>query len=270
MDLGIVQTTVLALLQGITEFLPISSSAHLLLPSLLLGWPDQGLSFDVALHVGSLSAVIFFFRQDLLSLTVAWIQSITARRVSTESRLAWLLILATIPTGVAGFLLNDYVENYARAIGVVATTSIVFGFLLYWSDISGKKQSDEYTLTWRGALIIGFSQILALIPGTSRSGITMTAGLFCGLTREASARFSFLLSIPIIIASGLLKGTELAASGLQSSEIDMLLYSMVLSGLVAYACIHFFLQIIGKLGYLPFVIYRIILGLLLFGILFTG
>lgn len=270
MEIGFAQTTILALIQGITEFLPISSSAHLLLPSLLFGWPDQGLSFDVALHVGSLCAVIIFFRRDLLNLAVAWIHSLTARRVSTESRLAWLLILATIPAGLAGLVLNDYVENYARAIGVVATSSIVFGVLLYWADRSGNKQSDENMLTWRGALVIGIAQILALVPGTSRSGITMMAGLFCGLTREASSRFSFLLSIPIIVASGLLKGAELAASGLQSTELGMLLYATILSGLVAYACIHFFLQMIGRLGFLPFVIYRVILGFLLFGILFAG
>lgn len=270
MDNGILQTTILAFIQGVTEFLPISSSAHLLLPSLLLGWPDQGLTFDVAVHAGSLTAVIIYFRLDLMRLTRAWLGSVISRSFSTDSRLAWLLLLATIPAGLAGLLLNDYVENYARAIGVIAFTSIVFGGLLYWSDLRGKKQSDIDTLTWRGAIIIGCAQMLALIPGTSRSGVTMMAALFCNLTREAAARFSFLLSIPIIFATGILKTVELAGSSLPLSGWLTLLYAIVVSGSVAYACIHYFLRLIGRIGFLPFVIYRILLGLFLFGVLVTG
>lgn len=270
MEYGLLQTTVLAFIQGVTEFLPISSSAHLLLPSLLFGWPDQGLNFDVAVHVGSLAAVILYFRKDLLRLVSAWIFSLRTRSVSTDSRLAWLLILATIPAGTAGILFNDYVENYARALGVIATTSILFGALLYWADLRGSKQADVDRLTWRGALAIGAAQMLALIPGTSRSGVTMMAALFCGLTREAAARFSFLLSIPIILATGLLKGVEMASGNLATTDWGMLVYAILLSGLVAYTCIHFFLRLIGRLGYLPFVVYRIFLGLILFGILFAG
>lgn len=259
----------LAFIQGVTEFLPISSSAHLLLPSLLFDWPDQGLNFDVAVHVGSLGAVILYFWQDLMRLALAWMQSLLTRSASTESRLAWLLILASMPAGVAGILFNDYVENYARALGVIATTSILFGALLYWADLRGSKQAHVDMLTWRGALAIGCAQMLALIPGTSRSGVTMMAALFCGLTREAAARFSFLLSIPIILATGLLKGVAMASGDLASTDWGMLLYAIVLSGLVAYACIHYFLRLISKMGYLPFVIYRVFLGMLLFGILFT-
>lgn len=270
MDFGILQTTVLAIIQGVTEFLPISSSAHLLLPTLLLGWPDQGLKFDVAVHVGSLSAVIIYFWQDLQRLLKAWLLSVVTRTASTESRLAWLLLLASIPAGIAGLAFDNLVEDYARAVGVIATTSILFGGLLYWADIRGSKNTDVDMLTWRSALLIGCAQMLALIPGTSRSGVTMMAALMCGLTREAAARFSFLLSIPIILATGLLKGTELAATSLTTADWWMLIYAIVLSGLVAYACIHFFLKMIERIGFLPFVIYRIVLGLVLFGILFAG
>jgi len=269
-DFGIIQITVLAIIQGVTEFLPISSSAHLLLPSLLFGWPDQGLTFDVALHMGSLSAVIIYFRQDLLRLTAAWAGSVLTRTASSDSRLAWLLILATIPAGLAGILLGDYVEDYARALGVIASTSVLFGVLLYWADLRGKKIAGVEMLTWRGAMLIGFAQVLALIPGTSRSGVTMMAALFCNLTREAAARFSFLLSIPIILATGGLKAVELAAGNMSATAGLTLLYAMAVSGLVAYACIHYFLQLIGKIGFLPFIVYRILLGLFLFGMLLAG
>lgn len=270
MDLGIVQITILAVIQGFTEFLPISSSGHLILPSLLLAWKDQGLTFDVAVHVGSLLAVIYYFRQDLRVLIMAWLRSLATRTNSAESKLAWLIVLATIPAGVAGLLLNGYVETYARAIMVIATTSIIFAALLYCSDAIGSKNTDLSTLTWRSALMIGFAQMLALIPGTSRSGVTMTAALFCNLTRTAAARFSFLLSIPIIMATGLLKGIELAAQGGASIEWIVLLYAALVSGVVAYGCIHYFLALIDRIGFLPFVIYRLVLGALLFGVQFAG
>lgn len=265
-----VQITVLAIIQGLTEFLPISSSGHLILPSLLFGWPDQGLTFDVAVHVGSLGAVIFYFRHDISILVLAWLRSLVTRVNTAESRLAWLIILATLPAGVAGLILNDYVETYTRALAVIAATSIIFAILLFWADASGTRDADLKALTWRGALVIGCAQILSLIPGTSRSGVTMTAALFCNLTRTAAARFSFLLSIPIIMATGLLKGVELASSPDASIQWFGLLYGVVLSGLVAYACIHYFLQLIDKIGFLPFVIYRIALGILLFTVYFVG
>lgn len=270
MEITFIQASVLALIQGITEFLPISSSGHLLLPSLLLDWPDQGLTFDVAMHIGSLSAVIIYFYQDLWRLCVAWLQSIVRRRPSTDSRLAWLIILATIPAGIAGMLLADFVESYARVAGVIATTSILFGGLLYWSDVKGTKQHDVDNLSWRGALVIGLAQALALFPGASRSGVTMTAALFCNLTREAAARFSFLLSIPIILASGLLKGVDLVSSEVVSTQWGLLGYATLLSGVVAYGCIHYFLQLIGRMGFLPFVIYRVALGVLLIGVQFIS
>ena len=256
MDIG--QTVFLALLQGITEFLPVSSSAHLILPAQLFGWDDQGLAFDVAVHVGTLVAVLLYFRKDLLVMTGAWVGSALGRRNTEESRLAWLLLLATVPAGAAGLLLSDQIETSMRSILVIAVATLVFGVGLYIAERYGSKDQDMAQLGWRGALIIGLFQALALIPGTSRSGITITAGLMLGLSRTASARFSFLLSIPVILGAGLLKTLDL----LQLERVDWsgLILGAVIAFLSAYLAIDFFLKLIDRVGLLPFVIYRLILG----------
>lgn len=269
MTTDFVQVSLLAIIQGLTEFLPISSSGHLLLPSLLLDWPDQGLTFDVAVHMGSLVAVILYFRQDLARLFQAWLGSVLTRTANQDARLAWMIIMATIPAGFVGLLVNDMVESYARVLPVIATTSILFALLLRWSERRGTQQAELEQLSWRGALLIGCAQMLALIPGTSRSGVTMTAALFCNLTGTAAARFSFLLSIPIIAATGLLKVLELVTGDSTAIDWETLLYATTISGLVAFACIHYFLRLIDRIGFLPFVIYRVILGVTLFAIYFT-
>ncbi len=261
MNLDFFQATFLSVLQGATEFLPISSSGHLILPSLLFSWNDQGLTFDVAVHVGTLLAVVFYFRHDLRRLALAALESTIQRRNSGDSRLAWMLIVATIPAGLAGLLLGGYVEQYGRSLLVIGLSSIAFGLLLWVSDRNGTKQRALFNIDWKTALIIGFAQMLAIIPGTSRSGITMTAALFCNLDRAAAARFSFLLSIPVIGSTGLLKGLELLAEGTGTLNWMLLLYSVLISAGVAYACIHFFLQLIQRIGFLPFVIYRVLLGI---------
>jgi len=258
-----VQISLLAILQGITEFLPISSSGHLILPSFLLGWDDQGLIFDVAVHIGSLIAVLVYFRSDIRELFGAWMQSLGSKRQTESSTLAWYLIVATVPAGVVGLLLNDWVEQYARSLHIIGTTSIIFAVLLYWSDHSSKKNLSLRDLSWRTVILIGCAQAFALIPGTSRSGITMTAALLCDLSRESAAKFSFLLAIPIITVTGLLKSIELINSPLESMQWFNLIYAITLSGVVAWTCVHFFLQLINRIGFLPFVIYRIILGLFL-------
>lgn len=254
------------MLQGATEFLPISSSGHLILPSLLFAWEDQGLTFDVALHIGSLLAVLVYFQQDLRRLLLAFIESVIHQRHSQDSKLAWMLMAATVPAGLCGLLLGGYIEQYTRSIAFVGVTSIVFGILLYLSDRLGKKRRGLSELDWKTALVIGFAQILALIPGTSRSGVTMTAALFCNLDRAAAARFSFLLAIPIIAASGLLRGIELLQDSAASVEWFVLLYAVAVSAGVAYLCIHYFLQLIERVGFLPFVIYRVFLGAVLISI----
>lgn len=260
MDVDFFQVAVLAVIQGITEFLPISSSGHLILPSMVLGWPDQGLTFDVAVHVGTLLAVVYYYRSDVIELLQAWFRSLVARRSTPQSRLAWLIILATIPAGLAGILVDDYVEQYARALPVIATTSLVFALLLFWSEKSSSSETSISSLSWKQAAFIGFAQALALIPGTSRSGATMTAALFCNMPKGDAAKFSFLLSMPIIFASGLLKTSQLVSATESSVDWLQLLIGLVISGLVALACIHWFLALIEKMGFLPFVVYRIILA----------
>ncbi|MEY8241475.1 MAG: undecaprenyl-diphosphate phosphatase, partial [Cycloclasticus sp.] len=197
-----VQIIALGLLQGLTEFLPVSSSAHLILLPLLLGWEDQGLAFDVAVHVGTLLAVVTYFRHDLSRLIVGWLASLLRRQHTQDSRLAWLIIIGTIPVGLVGLLLGDWIELYLRSPLVIALATIIFGLLLWWADAKGVQLRDQQQLTAKDALIIGLYQVLALVPGTSRSGITMTGALLLGLTRDAAARFSFLLSVPLIFLAG--------------------------------------------------------------------
>lgn len=258
------QVIMLALIQGITEFLPISSSAHLILPSALLGWPDQGLAFDVAVHVGTLLAVVWFFRRDLITLVQSWTTSCITRRSTPESRLGWSLILATIPAGLAGLVFSDLIEDHLRSVLVIASTTILFGVLLGAADRGGTRSKSISELDWRSALWIGIAQAVALIPGTSRSGITMTAALALGFDRVAAARFSFLLSIPIIFLSGAYKSIEL----MQLADVPWLEISLatVISAITAYLCIHSFLAFVNRIGMMPFVWYRLGLGMILLGI----
>lgn len=267
MELDLFRTTFLAILQGFTEFLPISSSAHIILPKELLGWPDQGLIFDVAVHVGSLLAVMLYFRRDIVTLFKAWLGSCAGKPQNADSRLAWYVIIATIPAGLIGFALSDVVEQYSRSMLIIAFTSIFFAALLYIADRIGKQTLSIEQLTLKSSIAIGLIQILALLPGTSRSGATMTAALFCGLDRQAAAKFSFLLAIPIIAAGGLLKGFELLTSQ-QASQWGMLLYAIVVSAIVSWLCIHYFLRLIDRVGFMPFIIYRVIMGLALLAIYF--
>lgn len=257
-------TLILAAIQGVTEFLPVSSSGHLVLPAVLLGWPDQGLAFDVAVHVGSLVAVLWYFRVDIVALVQAWMRSLSGRH-SEDSRLAWYIIAATIPAGLAGLLLDDYIEAEFRGLEVLAATTLVFGVLLGVADWCGRRRLDLAGMTLTAALIIGVAQAVALVPGTSRSGITLTMALFLGFHRQAAARFSFLLSIPIILAAGGLKTAELAATQ-QSVPWLHLAVATVVSGLTAYACIDLFLRALERIGMWPFVVYRLLLGCLLLAI----
>lgn len=261
----ILHIIVLALLQGLTEFLPISSSGHLILPKELLDWPDQGLAFDVAVHVGSLAAVMLYFRKDVSRLLIAWLVSLKCGQQTEDSRLSWYVIAGTIPVCVVGLLLDDWIEANLRSIFVIATTTVVFGLLLGVADRIGRFQYSLSDFNLKTALLIGLSQVLALIPGTSRSGITITAGLLLGFQRDAAARFSFLLSIPVILLSGGYKGLQLL---LQDSSVpwgDIGLGAIV-SGFSAYLCIDLFLRFINRVGMMPFVIYRLLLGGVLFWI----
>ncbi len=255
----LVQIIVLALVQGLTEFLPVSSSAHLILVPVLTGWPDQGLAFDVAVHLGSLAAVVIYFRVELNRMALAWVHSITRRRHTADSRLAWAVVVATVPAGVAGLLLDDVVAQWLRSPLVIAAATVGFGLLLGLADRRGGGGRSEHALGWGGVVLVGLAQALALVPGTSRSGITITAGLLLGLSRQGAARFSFLLSVPIILAAALLESVKLAEA---AAPVDWTAFGLgiVLSAGAAYACIHWFLRLVERVGMMPFVIYRLLLG----------
>lgn len=270
-----IQIIVLALVQGLTEFLPISSSAHLILVPQILGWNDQGLAFDVATHFGTLLAVLWYFRHDLHPLFVDWLKSIRLKRTTGNSLLAWGVILGTIPAALAGYLLDDYAE-YLRNPLLIASTTLIFGALLWYADATSQKQlallktrdedasqKSEHQMNLKMILFIGFAQALALIPGTSRSGITITAALLMGMSRKASARFSFLLSIPLILAASLLKTVELNGSSVHLAWMDIF-WGTSLSAISAYLCIHFFIRLLDSVGMMPFIIYRFFLGIVLF------
>lgn len=261
------QSLLLAVIQGVTEFLPISSSAHLLLPSGVLGWPDQGLAFDVAVHVGSLLAVLLYFRRDLMVMASAWLRSLVSGQVNDDSRLAWAVLIATVPAGLCGLLLGGWIEANLRTIPVIIVTTVVFGLLLGWADY--RSTGEARTISLKVAVQIGLAQTLALIPGTSRSGITMTAGLLLGLSRQQASRFSFLLSIPLIMAAGLLKSVELVEQGDPIPWLHIAV-GVSVSAITAWLCIRWFLQLIERVGFMPFVIYRLALGGVLLALLLAS
>lgn len=254
-----IEIFILSLIQGLTEFLPISSSAHLILPSAILGWNDQGLAFDVSVHVGTLLAVVLYFRQEVGAMAVAWVGTLKGQRDNFDGKLAWWIIFATIPAGLFGLLGKDFIEEHLRSALVIAATTLIFGFLLGFADVKAKQNVSIEKLGFKGAMLIGLAQAVALIPGTSRSGITMTIGLMLGLSRENAARFSFLLSIPAIAMAGsyLTLKLILAAEAVNWSAMGL---GSVLAFVSAYACIHYFLILVGKVGMMPFVIYRLVLG----------
>ncbi|TMN74487.1 undecaprenyl-diphosphatase [Pseudoalteromonas sp. S1727] len=257
--MSIIEIIVLALIQGLTEFLPISSSAHLILPSQILGWQDQGLAFDVAVHVGTLIAVVIYFRKEVVEILGAWFKSFGAQGATDDSKLGWWIILGTVPAAVLGLVFKDLIELYLRSAWVIAVTTILFGLLLWYADVKGKQTKTIYQLNWKSALMIGMAQAMAMIPGTSRSGITMTAGLMLGMNKQSAARFSFLLAIPVISMMGLYYTIELAL-GDHIVDWTTLILGAGLSFISAYACIFFFLKVIERMGMMPFVIYRLLLG----------
>jgi len=256
------QITVLAFIPGLTEFLPISRSGPLVLTPQIFGWPAQGLAFDVAVHIGTLTAVVIYFKKDVWLMTRDWSSSIFTRQPTSNSRLAWWVIFSPIPAIAFGLFLNNGVEEALRNPLIIAATTIGFGALLWWSDVKGQKVRDEYNLSFKDIMIIGFAQALALIPGTSRSGITITAALMIGLTPQAAARFSFLLSIPIIFGAGLIKLKDLI-EGTLPVQLDAMIGGALISFISSYVVISIFLKWINKIGMAPFALYRFVLGALL-------
>jgi undecaprenyl-diphosphatase len=253
------QSIVLGIIQGLGEFLPISSSAHLTLAPWALGWQDPGLAFDVALHAGTLVALLWFFRRDWIELTGAAWSIVTTRAVTTPlQRRVVLLIIATIPGGIGGKLLNDYAEKTFRAPTLIATTLIIMGVLLWAADrwVAQKRNIDEITV--RDAILIGLAQVAALVPGVSRSGATMTAGRALALDRESAARFSFLMSMPITAAAVILKVPEAVRS--QEAMLPLVL-GVAAAALSGWLAISVLLRYLVKHSFGVFALYRIALGI---------
>lgn len=256
------QLLLLALIQGLTEFLPISSSAHLILLPELTDFEDQGVVIDVAVHVGSLGAVTAWFRKDIAALVGA-LPDFLHRRKSDEVRLLDFLVIGSIPAVIFGAVLGlTGFNDQMRSLDVIAVASIVFGFILYAADRWRPKERTTKDLTIKDVILIGLAQALALIPGTSRSGITMTAARALRMTRSEAARFSMLLSIPIILASGTFAALDLGSSVNETSWADAAL-AAALSFAAAYVSISAFMALVDRIGFTPFVIYRVLLGVIL-------
>jgi len=262
----LVQIVVLALIQGLTEFLPVSSSAHLILGSVVFGWPDQGLVFDVATHLGTLLAALVYFRRDWLNMAGAWFRGPATSADRLHRRMTILLLVASLPAFLIGGLTADIVEKYLRDVLVIAWTTIGFGVLLGLADLFSPKDRTIDSLRLRDGLLIGLAQACALVPGVSRSGVTITAGRLLGLAPEAAARFSFLLAVPIIAAAGAF-GIFRIASGDGGIDWRQFAIGLGLSFLAGWICIAAFLALLQKVGLLPFVAYRLALGFALLWVL---
>ena len=258
-----IQTIVLALVQGLSEFLPISSSAHLILVPKLTDWPDQGMAFDVVVHMGTLSAVVFYYRAIIKILAVDFFYSVIKVQTIGQSKLAWGVLLGTIPVGLAGLLFKDFIEVNLRSTEIIAYSTLAFGLLLGFSSwVNARNKKPRVELNWTDVSFVGLMQVLALVPGTSRSGITITAGLLIGLTKKMSTQFAFLLSIPVITLSALLIMLDLYQHP-QLVNWPVLFLGFIVAAVSSYLTVVFFIKLLDTVGLMPFVVYRIILGVLL-------
>ena len=256
------QAGILAFIQGATEYLPISSSSHLIVVPVLFGWDDQGLPFDIAVHVGTLIASVWYFRADISNIFIDWVRSIVGFGSSDRSRLGWLIILASVPVAISGAMFHTVVENQLRSPAAIAFFTILFALALWLSDRYRRGERRIEHLDWKSAVLIGLGQAAAIVPGVSRSGIAMTVGLALGLSRGAAARFAFLLAIPVIAMAGVWQTSQLLASPAHTHWL-IFGFAVFVSAVVAYLCIHYFLKFIERIGMLPFVVYRIVLGIAL-------
>jgi len=264
--MDVFQALFLGLLQGLTEFLPISSSAHLILTPAFFGWSDQGVGFDLSVHLGTLLAVVLYFRRDVFGIARDGLVSMARRRITGQGALALYLVIGTIPAGLAGLALLDLIDTVLRSPAVIFTTTLVFGLLLGIADWLAQRTRTLDQLSWKDALLVGIAQAMALVPGTSRSGVTITAGLFLGMSRETASRFSFLLSIPIIVLAGSVKLLDAATSDV-AVDWGGFLIGGVTSFLMAITAIHFFLKWLNRVGMWPYVIYRIALAGVIYAVL---
>lgn len=253
------QIVILAIVQGLTEFLPISSSGHLVLAPYLFEWTDQGLAFDVAVHFGSLAAVCIFFRRDILSLLGGGIQVLGGNVKTPESRMALAIAMGTVPASIAGLMFASWIEANLRDPAVIVYTLAGYGILMALADRFGRRERNMADVGYKDAIIIGCAQALALVPGTSRSGVTITAARILGFERQDAARFSFLLSAPVILLAAGYKFVELISSDATVAWGQLGLGALV-ACIVAYISIEFFMRVVTRIGLAPFAIYRLILA----------
>jgi undecaprenyl-diphosphatase len=264
------QAIILGAVQGVTEFLPISSTAHLVLTPWFLGWEDPGLSFDIALHVGTLVALLLYFRAEWLQLAKGGLRLLRGQRKDPQARMALYLIVATIPALVVGAALSDLADSTLRSPLIIAGALIVLALVLAGAERIGKRQKKLEGMSTADALAVGCAQALAIIPGVSRSGVTITAGLFCGMTREDAARFSFFMSTPIIgaaVSKALVDGVR---KGFPPVESTAMIAGIVASGIVGYLSIAFLLRFLATHSTQIFIYYRILLGLVVAAAYFRG
>ena len=262
---------VYGLVQGLTEFLPISSSAHLRITAALFGWPDPGAAFTAVTQLGTETAVLLYFRQDIWRIVRTWTLSLfrPALRGDLDARMGWYVILGTLPIGVLGLLFQNTIEDAFRNLWLIATTLVLFGLVLGWADATARNALPLTRLNLRDGILYGCAQALALIPGVSRSGGTISAGLLLGYRREAAARYSFLLAIPAVLVSGLFELKDILDGTAPVAWGPTLLATIIAFG-VGLAVIVLFLRYISTHTFRPFVIYRVVLGLAVLGLLAAG
>ncbi|NLV54255.1 MAG: undecaprenyl-diphosphate phosphatase [Acidimicrobiales bacterium] len=268
--MSFVEAVVLGIVQGLTEFLPVSSSGHLRIVPALLGWDDPGSAFTAVTQLGTVLAVVIYFARDLWRIGTTWLRSLTDRDVrgTLDARMGWYLILATIPIVFFGFVFRDQIETGARDLRVVGTTLILLALVLWFAERVGRRTRELEDVDSRSAVVVGAAQALALIPGVSRSGATISAGLFAGFTREAAARFSFLLSIPAVVLSGIYTAPDVVAG--DGPGIEATIVATAISFVVGYAAIAWLLRWLTSHSTLVFVVYRIALGVLVLALVATG
>jgi undecaprenyl-diphosphatase len=268
--LGLIEAIVLGIVQGLTEFLPISSTAHLRIVPAFAGWEDPGAAFTAVTQLGTMAAVLLYFRRDLLAIATAWLAGLRdpERRADPNSKMGWYILVGTIPIVVFGVLFDDQIENGARSLYLMGTTLIVLGLVLLAAEKVGPRTRPLGSLGWRDGIVVGFAQAAALVPGVSRSGATISAGLFLGLERAAAARFSFLLSVPAVVLSGLYQVRDIGGEG--SVGVGPTVVATVLAFAVGYASIALLLRYLATHTVYVFVVYRVVLGVLVLALAAGG
>lgn len=266
------EALVLGVVQGLTEFLPISSSAHLSIVGQLAGWGDPGAAFTAVTQLGTEAAVLVYFRKDITRIITHWVGSLIGKvpRTDPDARMGWLVIIGSLPIGIIGFFGRDFIETNLRDLRLTATMLAVFAIVIAIADRRARNEKELTELTWRDGVIYGFGQAMALVPGVSRSGGTIATGLFLGYKREAATRYSFLLAIPAVLASGLFELRKIGGDDGHAPDWGPTILATIVAFGVGYAVIAWLLRYISTHNFTPFVVYRLILASAVFGLIVAG